>query len=284
MTTAVAPRENLALAVEEVLVQGNLSQLTPEQRVEYYNRVCDSVGLNPLTKPFEYITLNGKLTLYARKDATDQLRNLKGISVQIVSREMHEQAGLYVVTARATTPDGRTDESIGAVTISKLTGEALANALMKCETKAKRRVTLSIAGLGLLDETEVDDIPERDKRGPVVMPVAKALPQKGTVARVLPETGEMRDVPDWTLDDLSGLVKAAGLEMAAVAAELNIDKLTRGNVRTAVDRWLFENPDCGLPDLVAAAAAATEPAEVTPLFDVEDTSTEPAWAGEPGLQ
>lgn len=279
MTTAVAPRENLALAVEEVLVQGNLSQLTPEQRVEYYNRVCDSVGLNPLTKPFEYITLNGKLTLYARKDATDQLRNLKGISVQIVSREMHEQAGLYVVTARATTPDGRTDESIGAVTISKLTGEALANALMKCETKSKRRVTLSIAGLGFLDETEVEDIPERDKRAPVAMPVARALPEKATVARVSPETGEMRDVPEWTLEELSALIRAEGVGTEAVAAMLHVDKLTRGNTRTAVDRWLFENPDCGLPELVAAA----RPAEVTPLFDPDDTSTEPAWAGEPGL-
>jgi hypothetical protein len=34
----------------------------------------------------------------------------------------------------------------------------LANALMKAETKAKRRATLSICGLGMLDETEVEDI------------------------------------------------------------------------------------------------------------------------------
>src|SRR6185312_3719783 len=31
---------------------------------------------------------------------------------------------------------------------------------MKAETKAKRRVTLSICGLGMLDETEVDSIPD----------------------------------------------------------------------------------------------------------------------------
>jgi hypothetical protein len=35
----------------------------------------------------------------------------------------------------------------------------LANALMKAETKSKRRVTLSICGLGFLDETEADSIP-----------------------------------------------------------------------------------------------------------------------------
>jgi hypothetical protein len=31
--------------------------------------------------------------------------------------------------------------------------------MMKAETKSKRRVTLSIVGLGMLDESEVDSIP-----------------------------------------------------------------------------------------------------------------------------
>jgi CheY-specific phosphatase CheX len=112
--------------------------------------------LNPLTKPFEYITLNGKLTLYARRDATDQLRQLHKVSIEIVAREVVEDC--YVVTARATTPI-RQDESIGAVNIAGLKGDVRANAMMKAETKAKRRVTLSICGLGMLDETEVDSIP-----------------------------------------------------------------------------------------------------------------------------
>jgi hypothetical protein len=77
--------------------------------------------------------------------------------VQITSRE--EVSGCYVVTARASFPDGRHDESIGAVPIENLKGEARANAVMKCETKAKRRVTLSLVGLSTLDESEVDSIP-----------------------------------------------------------------------------------------------------------------------------
>ena len=143
--------------MESVIVRGDLAMLQPEERARYYSTVCASVGLNPLTKPFEYITLNGKLTLYARKDATDQLRSLRGVSVAIVSRERVDD--VYVVTARATMPDGRVDESIGAVFLGATKGEALANALMKAETKAKRRVTLSICGLGMLDETEVETIP-----------------------------------------------------------------------------------------------------------------------------
>jgi len=153
----VAVQNDLSAAtVEAVLLNGDLSKLTPEQRLSYYQAVTKSLGLNPLTKPFDFITLNGKLTLYAKRDCTDQLRALRGISITISDRST--VSDVYVVTARASTIDGRTDESTGAVSIKGLSGEALANALMKAETKAKRRVTLSIAGLGLLDETEAQDV------------------------------------------------------------------------------------------------------------------------------
>lgn len=151
------PQYVVAEAVESAMLVGDLSKLTAEQRVSYYKKVCDSMGLNPLTRPFDYINLNGKLTLYAKRDAADQLRKRDGISVTIQSRETI--GDVYVVTAHAQTPDGRTDESIGAVNTKGLTGDALANALMKAETKSKRRVTLSICGLGWLDETEVETVP-----------------------------------------------------------------------------------------------------------------------------
>lgn len=144
--------------VEQVVLHGDLADLSAEDRVAYYARVCESLGLNPFTRPFEYIRLNNKLTLYARRDATDQLRSLRSVSVTITSRELVD--GVYVVTARASTGE-RTDESIGAVDISSLRGEFRANAMMKAETKAKRRVTLSIVGLGWLEESEVGDIPPR---------------------------------------------------------------------------------------------------------------------------
>ncbi len=147
--------------IENVLINGDLATLKPEERVIYYNRVCESTRLNPLTRPFEYIKLNGKLTLYARKDCTDQLRAVHGISIRITGRE--KIGDVYIVTASATSKDGRCDESTGAVNISGLKGEAMANAFMKAETKAKRRVTLSIAGLGLLDEHEVETVPNAMK-------------------------------------------------------------------------------------------------------------------------
>jgi hypothetical protein len=154
MTSIQQNDPNIHEEIERVLVMGDLARLTPQQRNEYYKKTCDSLGLNPLTRPFEFIVLNGKLQMYARKDAADQLRAIHGVSIRIVERTVMDD--LMVVTAEATDRKGRIDSSIGAVSIAGLRGEAKANALMKAETKARRRVTLAICGLGILDESEID--------------------------------------------------------------------------------------------------------------------------------
>jgi hypothetical protein len=130
--------------------------MKPAERVDFYWRTCESLQLNPLTRPFEFITLNGKLTMYARKDATDQLRKLNAVTVTGIRREKDAELGLVTVYAAGRAGDGREDEATGVVNIKGLSGEALANALMKAETKAKRRLTLSLVGLGFLDESEVE--------------------------------------------------------------------------------------------------------------------------------
>ena len=139
--------------IEEVLMRGNLEDLTPQQRVEHLAAVCASLGLNPLTRPFEYLKLSGRLQLYAKRAATDQLRKINGISVAIVDYDV--DGGLLTVTARATDKTGRTDEDYGVVPFKGGANEIAANAKMKAATKAKRRVTLAISGLGFLDESEL---------------------------------------------------------------------------------------------------------------------------------
>lgn len=218
MTTELVSRDAGALA-EQVAIIGDLSKLSPEQRMGYYGEVCRSMGLNPLTKPFQYITLNGKLVLYATRDCTDQLRQLRRVSLTIAGRERIDD--VYVVTARAVMPDGRSDESTGVVSIGGLKGDNLANALMKAETKAKRRATLSICGLGWVDETETETI--RDARpahvnyetgevvqSPALLPAPQVVPARdltvvkdlvaairaigGTTPAITPrEMREMRD-------------------------------------------------------------------------------------------
>jgi hypothetical protein len=160
--------------MEAVIARGDLAQLSPVERAKYYTRVCESLGINPLTKPFEYITLNGKLTLYARKDCTDQLRKIYSVSVVDMTDAMHE--GITIVTAKVRDGTGRTDMSKGAVSLKGLQGEALANAIMKAETKAKRRATLSICGLGFFDESEIDEeMPTDIKRYTKTKQAAKEL-------------------------------------------------------------------------------------------------------------
>jgi hypothetical protein len=182
---APASNDDANAIMETVLMRGDLSKLTPAERNGYYMATCRSLGLNPLTRPFEYITLNGKMTLYAKRDAADQLRKNNGISIEIVSREMIDD--LLSVHVRAIDATGRKDEDYGVVNMGSLRGEARANAILKAITKAKRRVTLSIAGLGMLDETEVADIPAHAKLGPT------AITENGWPAGALGHEDEYAD-------------------------------------------------------------------------------------------
>lgn len=186
--------------IEETLVQGNLANLNTQERLVFYKQVCESVGLNHLTKPFEYITLNNKLTLYATRSCTDQLRSINKVSIHIMDRK-EGPGGLYIVTAQASDASGRTDEAIGAIRTEGLSGEALANAIMKCETKAKRRATLSFCGLGFLDESEVEG--------------AINAPFRNTTANIVEAVRPQIENTDQRMSlvmALEGMVKNDGLE------------------------------------------------------------------------
>lgn len=144
-------------AVEAAVINGDLERLSPEYRVKWYQMRCEAAGLNSMSRPFEYIRLSGKLTLYATKSCTDQLSGIHGLSHSIISRET--MGDVHVVTVEVKGASGRSTQDIGAVAIGGLKGEALCNALMKTVTKAKRRATLSLCGLGdVIDESELDTV------------------------------------------------------------------------------------------------------------------------------
>ena len=187
MATELVKDTNGAALVEKVVVGGDLAKLTAGERLAYYSRICGSLGLNPLTRPFQYIWLNGKLTLYCGAGGTDQLRDKNKVSIERVERLVDE--GIYQVIAYAKDATGRTDAAIGAVSIEGLKGEAKANAMMKAETKAKRRVTLSIVGLGMMDESEIGPGFRLDDETQVTG-ISEATP-----ATVDLQTGEITDAP-----------------------------------------------------------------------------------------
>src|SRR5688572_16346739 len=124
--------------IQKLVLDGDLSKMSPQQKVIYYNQFCESLGLNPLTQPFQLIKFQGKERLYAAKDCTEQLRKIHGVSITDISTTSLND--VFIVTAKALDKQGKTDCSTGAVNIKGLTGDNLANALMKAETKAKRRV------------------------------------------------------------------------------------------------------------------------------------------------
>lgn len=155
--------------IASIVLNGDISKLTGEQRVVYVKQVCDRLGIDWTTQPFQILKLNGKERLYATKDATDQVRKVNGVSIYRLDKSI--ESGLCIFTAYAKDKTGKEDASSGAVPIEGLKGENLANAIMKAETKAKRRVTLSICGMGMLDENEVDSI-----QGAETKPVTQSAP------------------------------------------------------------------------------------------------------------
>jgi len=254
--------ENSGKMLETVLVDGDLSGLAPEQRVSYYQAVCESLGLNPLTKPFDYLKLNGRLVLYARKDATDQLRNLNGVSITKLERETI--GDIMTVTAYAAMA-GRTDASTGAVSVKNLQGDALANAIMKAETKAKRRVTLSICGLGALDETEIETI--RDAQ-PVTVAVT------GEVIQVQQQEFTTRDGRPYTslsLDELTTIKD--GLERGIASRNANTPRDAKERLAAIgaliMERCIAEDDDTD------DAAGRTAVAELQAEADAEGETLTP---------
>ena len=159
----------LPAAVEALLATGDLGKLNTEQRIEFYKARCQAAGLDPRGRPFEYIMLQGKLTLYAKKECAEQLNGMHGLSHEIISREI--VSGLYEVCVQVTSRSGRSTQDIGTVVVEGLKGADLANARMKAVTKAKRRATLSFCGMGdVIDETELDTVEHRPV-GPRGQPV-----------------------------------------------------------------------------------------------------------------
>ena len=176
-------------AIEQVLTDGNLQALTSEQRCLYVQRLCESIGVNPMVQPFQFIRFQGRTVLYATRGCTDQLRRIHGVSMEILKNEVVD--GTVTVHVRASMPDSRQpsglrlDEDYGEVIIGK--GTDAINNRLKAVTKAKRRVTLSLCGLSVLDESELHTMPPHEQLetptvAPTVVPVV-ATPVATPVAK-----------------------------------------------------------------------------------------------------
>lgn len=151
--------------VEALVIEGDISKLTAKEKVDYYLKLCSSLGLNPAASPFQVIKFKGKEVLYATKSCTEQLRKIWKVSVTKMTLTLDKELNVAIATAELVDSSGKTDIASGAVPLVYDNGKLLnptdmSNAVMKAETKAKRRGTLSICGLGFLDESELDTMPQ----------------------------------------------------------------------------------------------------------------------------
>lgn len=150
------------IAIDDLIQRGDYSSLTMRERSIFTYKLAERLGLNPITKPFDFIVLNNKLTLYANRTCSDQLRKIHNISSSVIYEGplmigTEARPDVYCVRVRITNGE-RSEEAIGCVGLSNKKDEELGNTIMKCHTKALRRGTIAFCGLGFLDETEVESV------------------------------------------------------------------------------------------------------------------------------
>ena len=159
MSTQLAKQNTTTLpdsVMESLVIKGDLSGLNPKEKTEFVKALCYNMGLNPGTQPFEILKLQGKERLYINKGGVEQLRKIYHISIVDIKEKTENEIYKVIITVKDKA--GRTDIGTGAVAIANLKGENLANAYMKAESKAKRRATLSLVGLGLMDISELENL------------------------------------------------------------------------------------------------------------------------------
>lgn len=154
--TGIQRADSNADIVREMVVSGDLSKLNSEQLVRYYGAECSRLGLDPISRPFDLLRLQGKLVLYANRRCADQLAAKHNITRTIVEDpQVRDYAGtkLLYCKVRVSTPGGRVEEDVAT-----LEPKDLVNAIMKIATKAARRATLKVCGWGGIDESEIETI------------------------------------------------------------------------------------------------------------------------------
>ena len=232
--TDVAVAESLAL-------RGDISGLSPENRIRYYLKTCKDLGLNASAQPFAFLRLNGKEVMYPTRGATDQLARIHGVNREIIDGpKVLDLAGAKVLFAVCRATLGHRVETATAAVPLPAGAENVCNAVMKTETKARRRATLAILGLALLDESELDTIPESKR-------VDLGTPSVADMERVaaLSEATITRETLD-AMDASTQAVRAAEVralappppEPADLVADIEVQVGRCGSVAQLADLWI----------------------------------------------
>lgn len=156
---AVISQDDIAI-IERLALTGDLTSLTPEMRMRHYMARCEALGLDPRTKPFDYIKdkSSGKTVLYPNATAAQQIGRQMQLSSRVTLREWLDK-DTYMVECEVSGPGGR---AVRAAAIrymfntsgSAYAGQQRANKMMGAETSAHRRAVAAYCGFALPDADE----------------------------------------------------------------------------------------------------------------------------------
>lgn len=250
-----------------LVLKGDVSKLTPSELVIYYANRCAAQGLDPATKPFDIIPgPGGTQKMYPNAQGAQQVAANRAISTEIASRDFipgEKQGERYIqMICRAIAPSGQRTDAIALVSIGGLAGEAFCNAMMKCETKAKRRAILALTGLGM--DSGIDDEVDAEFR--------PQLQQTGeTEQTTATEQAAAQSKPLTAKEALSAFnARADGFGAPA-------DRPSRARIATMLLGYV---PEKWTADVWTEAAQRTETEWLEVLARIEEEAEKPEPAGE----
>lgn len=253
---------------------GDPGDMNHKQRAAYVSDVCRMLKLNPLTRPAQFIRLSGKWVLYLTRTATDQLAarynlNRKTIVQPHIADIMGTKLAMCVV--EVTLPNGRSETAMATLSIADPP-----NLLMKVESKAKRRATLSILGLGVLCEDEAEDASDASQgpRGGKERPLFATTPSPTIPAQTAPVNTDAEPSDEATPVELALAAIDACKSVRFLSAAAKVlrakhhpgdDATPRGTHPLSLAEWTV------IADAGKAKRAALTPAETQPEPSADDS-------------
>ncbi len=162
-----------AAVMNRFLQTGDVKPFNEVDKLKIMHGICERLGVDPVARPLELLEFNGKQVWYLSATGCEMIAAKWNMSFEIVKHEINKDEGLVECIMRGTVPQtGRKDEATAFVQCAKknLKGEIeqffgldMANARMKCETKARRRLIKRLAGLDYIDEDDLKEIQKQTK-------------------------------------------------------------------------------------------------------------------------
>lgn len=195
-------QDKLPASVVKAQLYNDWSKLSEEDRLKAALALCRALDIPTPLNPFRFITMNGKVVLYAPNEAAQLIAESKGASVNITNKYLDKETNIYTVEVRVSTAT-RTIDNMACLYVGGLTGQKRADAMMKAVTKASRRTIFAAFGLSVTDD---DDIEAQRTQGPAtgVLPPTTGQVQQGEPETLPPADQEAEDLKALLYQQLIG--------------------------------------------------------------------------------